>query len=59
MNSYSFLRFILNFQLPNEIRCSQSKLKSSEIIKCQLMTSYMYDPNNNNYYNNNYCYQCH
>ena len=46
MDSYSFLRFLLNFQLPNEIRCSQSKLKSTETIKCQLMTSYMFDPNN-------------
>ena len=27
MDSYSFLRFVLNFQLPNEIRCSQRKLK--------------------------------
>ena len=46
MGSCSFLRFLLNFHLPNEIRCSQSKLKSREMIKCQLMTSYMFDPNN-------------
>ena len=38
--------FSLNFQLPNGIRCSHSKLKSNEIIKCQLMTSYIFDPNN-------------
>ena len=31
MDNYSFLRF-LNFQLPNEIRCNQSKLKSSETV---------------------------
>ena len=46
MDSYSVLRFLSNFQLPNEIRCSQSKLKSSAMKKCQLMTSYMFDPNN-------------
>ena len=47
---YSFLRFLLNFQLPNKIKCSQTKLKSSEImcqcVKCQLMTSNVFDPNN-------------
>ena len=41
-----FLRYLLNFQLPNEIRRSQTKLKDRKIIKCQLMTSYMFDPNN-------------
>ena len=46
MDSYSFLRFLLNFQFPNETSCGQSKLKSRETIKCQLMTSYMFDPNN-------------
>ena len=46
MDSYSFLRFLLNFQLPNEMRCSQSKLKSSEIVKCQLVTFYIFDPHN-------------
>ena len=30
MDSYSILRFLLNFQLPTETRCSQSKLKRSE-----------------------------
>ena len=38
MDSYSFSRFLLNFQLPNEMRYSQCKLKSSEIVKCQLVT---------------------
>ena len=46
MDSYSFLRLLLNFKLPDEIKCSQSKLKSREIIKRQLMTSYMFDSNN-------------
>ena len=41
-----FLRFLLNFELPNEMACSQSKLKSSEIVKCQLMISYIFDPHN-------------
>ena len=47
MDSRSFLRSLLNSnELPNETRCIQSKLKSSETIKCQLMTSCMCDPNN-------------
>ena len=46
MDSYTFQRFFLSFQLPNEIRCGQSKSESSEIIECQLVTSYMIDPNN-------------
>ena len=46
MDSYSFLKFLINFRLANEIRCSQSKLKSSETMKCHLMTSYVFDPNN-------------
>ena len=50
MESYSFFKFVLNLQLANEIRSeneySLSKSKSSETIKCQLMTSYKFDPNN-------------
>ena len=47
MDSRSFLRSLLNSnELLNEARCIQSKLKSRETIKCQLMTSCMCDPNN-------------
>ena len=41
-----FGTFLLNSQLPNEIRCTQSKLKSSEIVKCQSVTVYIFDPRN-------------
>ena len=36
MGSCSFLRFLLNFHLPNEIMCSQSKLKSREMMKVSI-----------------------
>ena len=45
MVGYYFLRFLLNFQCPNEIRLIQRKSKSRGIIKRRLMTSYMIDPN--------------
>ena len=54
MDGCSFLRFLSSFQLASEMRCSQSQSKSREIIKSQLMTSYMIDPNNFQLY---YLYQ--
>ena len=42
MDSYYFLIFLLNIQLPNEIRCSQSKLKSSEINNEVSINDFLY-----------------